>query len=113
MSPRQTEDKWVEPARRPATTPEARESYLASLAFDLAEKQLLDGTASAQVITQAMKLSSARERLEIERLQAENALLKAKTDSLASQARQEELYKQALAAMRSYSGQEDPADFDD
>ena len=113
MSPQESHDKWVEPARRPATTPEARESQLASLAFDLAEKQLKNGTASAQVISHFLKLATVREQLEIKRLESENELLKAKTDSLASQARQEELYKQALDAMRSYSGQDVPEDYDD
>lgn len=65
------------------------------------------------VITHFLKLATAREQLEIKRLESENELLRAKTDSLASQSRQEELYKQALAAMRSYSGQEDLEDFDD
>lgn len=36
---------------RPALTPEARENQLISLASDLAEKQLREGTASSQVIT--------------------------------------------------------------
>ncbi len=113
MSPRQSNDEWTEPARRPATTPEARESQLASIAFDLAEKQLRAGTASAQVITHFLKLATEREKLELQRLTSENELLKAKADSMASQKRQEELYAQALAAMRAYSGQDDVEVFDE
>jgi hypothetical protein len=79
---------------------------LVSLAVDLAEKQLLDGTASSQVVTHYLKLGSTRERLEQERLRRENELLLSKVEALASAQKVEELYGQALAAMRQYSGQE-------
>lgn len=92
--------------RRPATTLEGRENQLVSLAADLAERQLTAGTASAQVITHFLKLGSTREKLEQERLQRENLLLSAKVDQIAASQRVEELYKEALNAMRSYSGRE-------
>jgi hypothetical protein len=88
-----------------ASTPEGRENQLVSLAVDLAEKQLRDGTASAQVISHYLKLGSSREKLEQERLAQENQLLEAKREALASQRRVEELYAEALNAMRSYAGQ--------
>ena len=91
---------------RPALTPEGRENQLTSLAFDLAEKQLAQGSASAQVITHFLKLGSTRERLEQERLQRENLLLAAKVDQMASTKRIEELYETALNAMRTYAGHE-------
>ena len=94
-------------ARPPATTPEARENQLIAAAVDLAERQILDGKASSQVITHFLKLASTREKLEQERLRGENKLLEAKVESLASAARVEELYKNALAAMRSYAGRPD------
>lgn len=89
---------------RPASNPEARENQMISLAVDLAEKQLLEGTASSQVITHYLKLGSTKERLEKEKLEEENKLLKAKTEALQSQKRVEELYANALSAMRNYSG---------
>lgn len=92
--------------RRPATTLEGRENQLISLASDLAERQLVEGTASAQVITHFLKLASTREQLEQERLQRENLLLSAKIDQLASAKRIEELYETALNAMRTYTGQQ-------
>lgn len=92
---------------RPALTPESRENQLISLAVDLAEKQLQEGTASSQVITHYLKLGSTRERLEKERLEEENKLLRAKTESLQSQKRIEELYADAINAMRKYSGHGD------
>ena len=98
--------------RRPATTPEGRENQLVALATDLAEKQLREGTASAQVISHYLKLGSTREQLEQERLANENELLQAKVQSLASQGRIEELMSDAINAMRSYKGEE-PLDRDD
>lgn len=91
--------------RRPATTDEGREGQLVSLAIDLAEKQLEQGTASAQVITHYLKLGSTRERLEQERLHRENQLLNSKVEMMASAKRVEELYAEALNAMRNYAGQ--------
>ena len=90
--------------RRRATTPEARENQLVSLAVDLAEKQLLDGTASAQVITHYLKLGSSRETLEQQRLKLENKLTEAKTDQIASEANKEEMFAKAIEAMAAYSG---------
>jgi hypothetical protein len=90
---------------RPALTPEARENQMISRAIDLAEQQLIDGTASSQVITHFLKLGSTKERIEKEILEEQKGLIKAKTQSLQSAQRIEELYKNALDAMRNYSGQ--------
>ena len=90
---------------RPALSPEARENQLIYLATELAEKQLLEGTASSQIIAHYLKLGSSRERLERERLEEENKLLKAKTEQIQSQKKIEELYADAIAAMKRYSGQ--------
>lgn len=92
-------------ARRPAMTDEVRESQLVTQAMNLAEKQLLEGTASSQVMTHFLKLGSTRERLEQDRLRRENELLTAKVESMASAKRVEELYAAALDAMRTYAGQ--------
>ena len=90
--------------RRTATTEEGRENQMVSLATDLAERQLSDGTASAQVITHYLKLGSTRERLEKERLRNEVELLKARTDGIAAQGRIEEMYAEAMKAFRGYAG---------
>lgn len=102
---------------RPAMSPEARENQMIAYAVDLAEKQLREGTASSQVITHYLKLGSSKERLEREKLERENELLRAKAENLQSARRSEEVYKEALKAMRTYSGQitdeeEDDYDFD-
>lgn len=102
---------------RPASTPEARENQLISLAVDLAEKQLLEGTASSQVISHFLKLGSTKENIEKEMLLEQKKLIEAKTQTLQSAQRIEELYANALNAMRNYSGQggsqEEDAEYDD
>ena len=95
---------------RPALTPEARENQLISLAVDLAEKQLQEGTASSQVITHYLKLGSTKEKIEKEILEKQKELITAKTESIKSAQRIEELYAKAISAMRKYSGQESDED---
>lgn len=96
--------------RPPATTPEAQENKMISLAMSLAERQLSDGTASSQVITHFLKLGSSREQLEQQKIQQENGLTKAKSDEIKSRKSTEESYKKALDAMRRYSGRRDEDD---
>lgn len=112
MAPRKKSGKSTGSRSRPATTPEGRENQLVSLAVDLAEKQLQEGTASAQVISHYLKLGTTREQLEQEKLARENKLLDAKVEQIASAKKVEELYTEALGAMRSYSGQP-PVDDDE
>lgn len=93
--------------RAPALTPEARENQLIAEAIDLAEKQITEGTASAAVICHYLKLGSTKAKLENEKLQEENKLLRAKTEALESQKNVEQLYKDAIAAMSEYRGIDD------
>lgn len=90
---------------RPALSPEARENQMIALAVDLAEKQLLEGTASSQVITHYLKLGTQKEKIEREILEKQKELIEAKTQNLQSVQKIEELYTNALNAMRTYSGQ--------
>lgn len=89
---------------RPALTPEARENQLISLAVDLAEQQLRDGTASSQVITHYLKLGSTKEKIEKEILEKQKELIEAKTKNINSSSEAKELYAHALEAFRKYSG---------
>jgi len=98
--------------RPPATTPDARENQMISYAMEAAEKQLINGTASSQVITHFLKLASSKERLEKEIMSEQKELLKAKTESIQSAKRVEELYINALNAMRQYSGSKGEDDED-
>lgn len=94
-------------ARRPATSPEAREKQLISYAIDLAEQQLIDGTASSQVITHFLKLGTMRHKEEMEKLKLENELTRAKTESIKRADHMEEIYTEALEAMKRYGGSGD------
>ena len=93
--------------RRPATSDEARESQLISLAVDVAEEQMRNGNASAQVITHYLKLGSSRERLEQTKIRHELELTQAKIDHLQSMQRMEEMYEGAISAFKSYTGEEE------
>ena len=100
------EVKGVKKKRQsPARTPEARENQMIALAMDVAEEQMRNGTASAQVITHFLKIGSSKEKLEQEMLAKRTELLTAQTESLESTKRVEELYENALSAMRVYSGE--------
>ena len=100
-----TTSKDTQKKMRPATTPEARENQMIALAVDLAEKQLIEGTASSQVITHYLKLATTKEKIEREILEKQKELIVAKTENLQSAKRIEELYSNALKAMQNYSGQ--------
>ena len=88
----------------PASTPEEREQQVISLAYDLAEQQIRNGTASSQVITHFLKRGSIQAELELEKLKKENALLEAKTEAIESAQRIEALYANAIEAMKKYRG---------
>lgn len=95
------------PPRPPATTLKAREDQLIAAAVDLAEKQIREGKASSQVITHFLKLGSTREKLEQSRLEADVKLVEAKVEGLVSATHIEELYSNAIAAMKRYQGRTD------
>lgn len=106
----------VKPNRKkfaPAMTPEARENQLVSLAMDLAEQHLRDGTASAQEITHFLKLATQKEKLEKEILVKNSLLLDAKTESIKSAKKNEEIYKEAIEAMKTYSGYDSGDDYEE
>ena len=88
-----------------AKSQEARENELISLAMDVAEQQMLDGTASAMVITHYLKLGTEKAKLERRQLEADVELKKAKVEAIESSQRIEELYSNAIKAMRRYNGE--------
>lgn len=91
----------------PATSAEQRETQLISAAVDLAEKQIREGTATAQIVVHYLKLGSSREKLEQEKIRNENSLLATKKELMESEMRTEALISEALKAMRSYTGSTD------
>lgn len=91
---------------RPPLTAEGKEKQMISLAMDCAEEQLRNKTASSQLIVHYLRLGSEKNRLEMEKLKEENKLLRAKTEAIISIKSQEELYANAIRAMRRYSGEQ-------
>ena len=96
-----------EQSYRKASTPDEQERRMIALAVDLAEKQLREGTASPSVITQYLKLGTSRAKKEQEILERQCELLKAKTEALESSRRMEEMYEEAMAALRTYRGDDE------
>ena len=101
------------PPLRPALTVEGRESQMISLAMDLAEQRLRDGTATSQEVVHFLKLGAAKNRLEEKKLEKEIELLEAKKENLEAQERQEEKFNEAIKAFGIYSGQIYDDDSDD
>ena len=99
------------PRRRAATTPEGREIQMVALAVDEAERQIRNHEASSQVIVHYLKLGSTRERREQRRMELEADLLQKKMETMESAKRVEELYEEALKAMRTYQGDTTDVDF--
>lgn len=96
-------DKPVKKKRTPpALTSEGRENQLISLAYDLVEQRLREGTATSQETTHFLKMGSTKERLEKEIMEKQKLLLVAKTDALESAKRMESLYADAINAMKEY-----------
>ena len=95
---------------RPALTPEARENQMISLAVDLAERQLIEGTASSQVITHFLKLGTTKAELEKEKLKKENKLLDAKTSAIEDSKEHKILVEDAIRAMKCYQGLDESED---
>lgn len=96
---------------RPAPkTPEEEKQYMIWLATKRAEQQLIDGTASSQVIVHYLKMGSPREQLEEDILKRQKNLIEAKTESLHSTKEMTELYNNAIKAMQRYQGVDDDSD---
>ena len=98
---------------RPALTPEARENQLIAAAYDLAEKQIMEGTASSQVLTHFLKQGTVKAQIELEKLRRETELIKAKEEALQSAKQTQVLYEEAIAAFRLYNGYESREEQDD
>lgn len=93
--------------RRPYITPEARENDVIAAAYDLAEKQIREGTVSSQVLSIFLKAGSRKERLEQSILEEQKKLVSAKTETLEADRRDKVAYEEVLAAMKRYRGDEE------
>lgn len=102
-------------SQRPTMSPEAYENRLINKAYKAVEKRIESGEATAAELVHFLREGSIRQQLELEKLKKENELLKAKTESIASQKEVKELYAEAINAFRKYSGipSMDDEDLDD
>ena len=87
-----------------ASTPEGRENEMIMLAYQEVERRIRDHTATSQELCHFLKMGSEKERLEREKLEVEMELQRVKADSIESGKRMEELYNNAIAAMKLYGG---------
>ena len=90
---------------------EVREKTIINKAINMAEEQIDNRTASSQVLVHFLKLGTVMARLELERLENENELLRAKKESIQSQSENKDLLSKVLAAMRLYTGQDSDDDY--
>ena len=97
--------------KTPPMSDSGRENHLINLAYNLVEQRLIDGTASSQETTSILKLASAKEQLELEKLKRELYMIDAKTEQLKSQANVEKLYSDAIKAMKAYSGNDEDDEY--
>lgn len=95
--------------RYQSMSPESRENEAINSAMTLAERQILEGTASSQIITYFLKRGAERERekLENEKLRNENKLLLAKVEALQTASISDEKYDKVIATFKGYSGERD------
>lgn len=90
-----------------ASTPEGRENEMIMLAYQEVERRIRDHTATSQELCHFLKMGSEKERLEREKLEVEMELQRVRADSIESGKHMEELYNNAIAAMKLYSGVEE------
>lgn len=86
------------------TTVEAREREMIALAVDQAENLLREGKAPTSVLLHYLQLGATDYPLKKERLQRQNELFAAKKEAIERQETDGELYRNAIEAMRRYSG---------
>ena len=90
-----------------ASTPEGRENEMIMLAYQEVERRIRDHTATSQELCHFLKMGSEKERLEREKLEVEMELQRVRADSIESGKHMEELYNNAISAMKLYSGVEE------
>ena len=99
----------------PDLTNESAERRCISSAYDLAQKQLAEGTASPSVIVHFLKMGTAQAELERAKLEKETELLGARKVAIEEGERTKDLIEEAMKAFKSYNGlsSDDEEDEDD
>lgn len=106
-------EKRAKRDRPPALTPEAAERRCIDAAYNLAQRQLDEGSASPSVITHFLKMGTARAQLEQEKLRKETELLQTKKIAIEETKNMEQMFGEAIAAMKRYQGYSEEEDDDE
>lgn len=93
-----------------AMSSEARELQISSLAYDLVEQRMRDGTATSQETCYFLKLANPNQKLQKRKLEKEIELLEAKTEQIQAARRMDEVYTEAINAFKLYGGSQDDGD---
>jgi hypothetical protein len=107
MTPPRTYSEHNTKRRAPATTPEQRNNQLIAKSYDAAEAMIDSGKATSQLLVHFLKQQTARDLLELAKLEKENLLLEARTEQIAASEDLRVLYSDAIAAMTEYKGEDD------
>ncbi|MBP5597474.1 MAG: hypothetical protein J6Y02_19030 [Pseudobutyrivibrio sp.] len=91
----------------PAISTEGRDAQMSSLAYDLVEQRMRDGTATSQETCYFLKLANPNLKLEKVKLEKQIELLEAKTEQIQAARRMDEVYAQAINAFRLYGGDQE------
>lgn len=89
------------------SSPEAIENEMIALAYREVEYRIRNHLASSQELVHFLRMGSEKERLEREKLEAEMELQRVKAEAIESSKHMEELYEDAINAMKLYSGSEE------
>lgn len=96
--------KKTKPPMAPSPSVEGRINQIVALAFDEAERRILDGTASSQLLTEFIKMGTPKAQIENANLAKQSTLLDAKTENIKQTSNQAQMYKEAMDAFKKYSG---------
>ena len=113
MERKETKKEVPKRPKRRARTAEERENQLISLALDRVEERMMNGTATAQEYIQFIRMASSKDRFTNKKLELELELVKAKTENLRLQQKNEEMFSNAIAAFKTYSGADDDEEDED
>ena len=88
--------------KRRSRSVKGRNEELQALAMEKLEERLRDGTATAAEIIYMVKLTSRKSQLELENLEMQNKLLRAKTIAIESEHDAAQAYRDAMKAFAGY-----------
>ena len=86
----------------PSLDDEELENKLIALAYKQSEQQLMEGTASSQIVTHFLKLGTRKAELELEQAKLQNRLLEEKIISEQSAAEINQMFIDVMNELKNY-----------